>query len=38
MEEEAFVSLEKKWVGISAKPSSLHDPDKRGDEIDPTIE
>ena len=37
MEEEAFVSLERTWVGISAKPSSLHEPDKRGDGIDPEI-
>ena len=38
MEEELFVSLERTWVGISAKPSYLHDPDKRSDGIDPAIE
>ena len=38
MEEEAWVSLERTWVGISAKMSPLHNPDKRGDVNDPTIE
>ena len=38
MEEEACVSLYRTWVVISEKPSSLQDPDKRGDLIDPTIE
>ena len=38
MEEEAFVSLEWTWVGISEKPSYLHEPDKRGDGIYPEIE